>query len=160
MNAENNDTPEEVSFNTEQQRRALDAMSADLVRKLHEMIDEQNTRVQEFAALNQAFSELNNTADAPRQAFPGGQPTPSSPAETPAPSSHAGATPAARRSVTPPPIQKIKKAPRPQHQAPPAQRRSHPGTGAKEEKKSESSIGCGTIAFAVFVIIMILRSCN
>lgn len=49
-------SPDEV--NTDAQRKALDAMSADLLRKLNEMVTEQEQRAQAFSVLQHSTSHL------------------------------------------------------------------------------------------------------
>lgn len=146
MNTEEN----EPEFNTEQQRRALDEMSADLVRKLDAMIAEQEERVLEFAQQQPNNAPATYPAPEPLQQK---QPEPA-PAHTPlrAPTRH---------SVTPPPVKRAIPAPTITRTPPPVKLRPDKiaGKQAKADEK-ENSLGCGTLGIIVLVITLLIRACS
>lgn len=151
----------EQQVSTEAQRLTLEAMSAQLVHKLHTMIAEQEARAREFAA------QHHTTISIPRQDTPAPQPwlSQQEPAHSPQPQAETATSPS-------------RQAPRVQHQrqvpVPPlptspsfAERPDQPtpaplrmGPKKKTEPESESNIGLGMVIFALVGIIMLLRSCS
>lgn len=127
---------------TEAQRKALDEMSAQLVTKLHQMIREQEQRVQAFAA------EYNTT-------LPGVSPTPITPEET---------NPAYKRPQPPPLVTRIPE----ENQSASVQWEEYPQSAehtpeATEEEGKEQpqeSIGAIPILFIIVAIFILLRSCS
>lgn len=170
MNEDYNENAE-PTFNTENQRRALDLMSADLLDKLNTMIAEQEQRVQEFSLQQNSLSPRPMETEKPGIArtvnhFPHTKPLKTNTGTSASDELvisyddgvHKGEVPPpGKRSVTPPPI-KTRKQPQPHYNVP---RPPLPkGVPMGESEKKESAVGCGTIAFGVFVIIMLLRACS
>lgn len=171
MNEEHNKNAE-PTFNTENQRRALDRMSADLLDKLNTMITEQEQRVQDFSLQQNSLSPRPMKMEEPGIArtvtsFPQAKPLKTNLSAPPTDELvisyddgiNKGDIPHPRkRSVTPPPI-KARKQPQPHYNVPrpPLPKGAMP---MDEQEKKDSAVGCGTIAFAVFVIIMLLRACS
>ncbi len=148
----------EQQVSTEAQRLTLEAMSAQLVHKLHTMIAEQEARAREFAA------QHHTTLPLPRQdaPIPPPQINPQAPDIVPAPPAETLFHPS-------------RQAPREQHiQVPPlptdspfADRPNQPapaplrmGPKKKSAPESESNIGLGMVIFALVGIVMLLRSCS
>lgn len=147
----NTDPSTEQDVSTESQRQALDAMSADLVSKLNNMIEEQNARVQAFA------TQYPQAAAPEPKPVTYHAPQPEPPAETPypepqRPTHNIPLPPAAKpRTVAPQPE-------RPQQHAatPPPIRPKAPAAKGKEE----NSIGCGPLLVIIAIIVILLRCCN
>lgn len=68
---DSNTAPDMPEVSTEAARQALDAMSEQLVQKLHRMIEEQDARVREFSVQNTSLSPLPTAPQpAPQQERP------------------------------------------------------------------------------------------
>lgn len=173
------------SVNTEEQRRALDVMSARLLDNLNSMIAEQEARVQEFSRQQSSLSPLPMpemtpvVAPVPQQQVVQPQAPvrtrPQTPvyeqakpigAETYAKMErHAPAEtsepvpPPIRRSVTPPPASPQKKKAQEQSYRIPRPSLNRPTPAAKGDGK-ENSVGCGKIAVICTIIIILLRACS
>ena len=143
---------EEQHVNTDAQRMALEAMSAQLVHKLNAMIREQEERVRIFAEQHHSTSPLPE------------QPAISTIPEIPAPVTTEPPHPVP--PVTPPPI-------KPTSQASPALADFPPPQSRKAEKplrtgprkitapqEEESNIGASLIIFALVGITLLIRSCS
>ena len=138
----------EHRVNTEAQRQALEAMSAELVRKLNIMIQEQEQRAREFAAMHHSTLPTPAAPDFTAQ-------------NTPAPAQETAKPAPVYAPVTPPPPATR----RPQHTAPewdPPIQHSKPRSTSKTEgsQPEESNIGMGIVIFAMVGIFMLLRSCT
>lgn len=138
----------EQNVNTEAQRQALEAMSAELVRKLNIMIQEQEQRAREFAALHHSTLPTPAVPVLTQPQSPAPIPEPAKPSAVYAP-------------VTPPPPATRK----PQVTAPewdPPVKHSKPGSTARKEQNQpeENNIGMGIVIFALVGIIMLIRSCT
>lgn len=131
-------TPPEVS--TEAQRKALDEMSANLVLKLHQMIFEQEQRVQQFAA------DHATPISAPlrEKALP----------PTPAP-----------EYPQPPPLV-TRKPPRPIVEsksgqlAQAEQEAEQDAAPESHQDPQQEGIGMGPIIFIIIAIVIMLRACS
>lgn len=170
---------EAPSVNTDEQRRALDVMSAKLLDNLNSMIAEQEARVQEFSLQQSSLSPLPMpemtpvVAPVPQQAPVRTRPqTPVSeqakpigaetyakmerhaPAETTAPT-----PPPLHRSVTPPPLSSQKRKAAEQTYRIPRPSLNRPTPAAKGDGK-ENSVGCGKLAVLVVIVIILLRACS
>lgn len=148
--------PFDERVSTEPQRRALDAMSADLVRKLHDMVAEQEARARDFAEHQHSLSSLPQL-----QPFLPPQPTPPPQQE----STSQQPQPKSKRIVSNPPrfpnIPRQKKDSRPSYAPLPHEHWEDAETSPREtEQKKEGGIGAGTIVFIIFAIIVILRNCG
>lgn len=136
--------PDEQHVSTEAQRQALEAMSADLVRKLNIMIQEQEQRAREFAATHHSLLPTpGSTFSIPQ--------TPAPQQEPPMPT-YAPVPPLATRHA---PVS----SPAPSHQ------NSHHSTPRKSPQtrkpaQEESNLGMGIIIFALVGIFMLMRSCS
>lgn len=150
MNNGNSPAPE---VSTENQRRELDIMSAQLLDKLNTMIAEQEARVQEFArqypnAPVPSASDISTTPEprAPRQ-----------PRET----EFRPPTQRPMRSVTPPRPAAMK---RPATETQPILPKSAPplpaAPAAPAKGKEENSIGCGPLIVIICIIIILMRCCS
>lgn len=145
---------------TEPQRRALDAMSDDLVRKLHAMVAEQEQRAREFAAHQHSLSSLPNL----QQQFPHQQsfqqpPAPTTrkaQAKTPRP--HSTITNGPRISQQKPFKNEVGQQPVPAHTDWDTQFNT-PSTAPIQPKK-ENGCGVGTIIFCIILFLIIFRSCS
>lgn len=127
----------EQDVSTEAQRKALEAMSADLVRKLNIMIQQQDARVRAFAA--EHHSTMPPAPQAPLLHEPAAEHT----------SAPAGTTP-------PPPTRPLW-----EQQRPPARRTPTPPPARKEAPpQEESNIGLGMVIFALVGIMILIRSCT
>lgn len=139
--------PDEQHVSTEAQRQALEAMSADLVRKLNIMIQEQEQRAREFAATHHSMLPTPvSTFSAPQ--------TPTAPQqEAPMPVYTQVAPPplATRKSHTPTPAPDFETTHR---NTPPR------ATQPRKQEKEESNLGMGIIIFALVGIFMLMRSCT
>lgn len=145
---------EEVT--TEPQRLALEEMSADLTRKLNDMVAEQEERVRIFAAQHHSLSPSPSAPDNPfpQAEFP--QAAPQQP-EPQAPGLMGRTRPAITNG---PQIPAQRRQPPVPAAAPVPARYNRPVTFPSSEKK-ESSIGAGAVATIIFVIFIILvRSCD
>lgn len=131
---------------TEPQRRALDAMSDELVRKLHTMVAEQEARARDFAAHQHSLSSLPQLT--PYQ-------PPQQPPHTPAGNITNGPRPALRQQNTPPQHPSVHYGDI--HSTPSD---FFPEEDSLPEPKKERGIGAGTIVFIVFIILVILRNCG
>lgn len=127
---------------TEPQRKALEAMSRDLVDKLNIMVAEQEARAREFAAHQHSLSAL-----------PTQQPLHTTVKPQVAPTSYRHEQPVApqyKPAATPPPPQyfpPIPQAPQP--------------TVIRKKKKEEEGVGStAIIIFLVIVFIIISRGCS
>lgn len=150
---------EHPQFNTDDQRRALDVMSAKLLDNLNTMIAEQEARVQEFSLQVPAASspkpEQWQHADKPAQdARPATEPV-----ITYSSGSHKGVIPhPTKSSVTPPPVKPQKKVPQQSYRIPrPSQ---NPPISPSKKDEKENSVGCGKIAVICTIIIILLRACS
>lgn len=150
---------QEPDFNLKAQRRALDKMSAELTRKLEQMILEQDARVAEFNATNTQQAQLT----APYSAKLPAEPAPVY--ETP----HSTATeqplytqPTLRKQkhVTPPPVKSA--AHTPERQQPPIAPPPLPTRATPKSTKDETnnSVGCGTMGVVLLILVFIIRSCS
>ena len=138
--------PDEQHVSTEAQRQALEAMSADLVRKLNIMIQEQEQRAREFAATHHSML-----------------PTPAAPYSTPQTTAPQQGSPAqSYTQVTPPPLAaKQSHTPPPAPTSQPTRRNTpHRATQQKKPAQEESNLGMGIIIFALAGIFMLMRSCT
>ena len=136
----------EQNVSTEAQRLALEAMSAELVHKLNIMIQEQEKRAREFAALHHSTLPTPAVPVLTQPQSPAPIPEPAKPSPVYAP-------------VTPPPPATRK----PQVTAPewdPPVKHSKPRSAAKKEQPEEGNIGMGIVIFALVGIIMLIRSCT
>ncbi len=136
---------------TEPQRRALDAMSEDLVRKLHAMVAEQEARARDFAAHQHTLSSL------PQLQHPFQQP-----AVPPTPQIPPHASPAS--TITNGPRLPERKQPRKKAQqsyspAPEWETEFTPPSAPPQQQK-ESGIGAGTIITGIIIFLIIMRSCS
>lgn len=163
------DTPAEVS--TDAQRQALDAMSEQLVRKLHDMVAEQERRARDFAAHQHSLSAQPSEIELPTYEIPE-QHRADTPAPQPALPPKPPIPPALRRAVVTGP----KPDTTPHHSFPapmqhpatpqPQQREFGWDAGSSEDEEPEvpeekkATIGAGTIIFFVIFAIIILRSCG
>lgn len=151
-------------FNTDAQRRALDVMSAKLLDNLNTMIAEQEARVQEFSRQQTEAAKLSAT---PEQWYQTSTPAPKPQPKLTITYTNGGKTeevppplPQARtRSVTPPPAAAQKKKAPEQPFRIPRPSLNRPVPTAKGEEK-DGSIGCGSIAVIVTIIIILLRACS
>lgn len=121
----------EQNPDTETQRLALENMSAELVRKLHLMIQEQEERVRNFAEEHKAAIPERAPEEPVKAIWPAAPPAPSP------------AQPLTRSA--PPPSPK---------QAP------HFKSQPKKQAQEESNIGMGIIIFSLIGIFMLIRSCT
>lgn len=147
---------EEVT--TEPQRLALEGMSADLTRKLNDMVAEQEERVRIFAAQHHSLSPSPVSPDNsfPQPEFP--QAAPLQPQPAPQAPGLMGRTRSAITNGPQIPAQR-QQPPVPTAKPVPA-RYNRPATFPDSEKK-ESSIGAGAVTTIIFVIFIILvRSCD
>ncbi len=135
-------TPDE-RVTTEPQRKALDAMSDDLVRKLNAMVAEQEARARDFAAHQHSLSSLPQLPQIQALEQPAHTPAPPTITNGPAPDLTRHQTP---KTSSPPPYT-------PEWEPLP------PTTPAQNETK-ETGIGAGTIVFIIFVLLIILRNCG
>lgn len=145
--------PHDERVSTEPQRRALDAMSADLVRKLHAMVAEQEARARDFAEHQHTLSSLPKL-----QPFLPSNPAPSlqEPAYQQPQPQHSITTPRHR-----PTIPRRKKDSSPSYAPLPNEHWEDEDLAPQEtEQKKESSVGAGTVVFIIFAIIIILRNCG
>lgn len=173
------------SVNTDEQRRALDVMSAKLLDNLNSMIAEQEARVQEFSRQQSSLSPLPMpeivpvVAPVPQQQVVQPQAPVRTRPQTPsyeqakpigaetyakmerhAPTETAEpAPPPIHRSVTPPPLSSHKKKAAEQTYRIPRPSLNRPAPTAKGDGK-ENSVGCGKIAVFVVIIIILLRACS
>lgn len=161
MNEQNQTTHE---FNIETQRRALDHMSGQLLDKLNAMIAVQDARVKEFS-----LQEPAKTSAEPEHWFHTNTPEAKPSQElviSYSDGGRRGEVPNPRKkSVTPPPVtprpSQPTAKPRPARQTPPPIRSNHNiPTVPKNGDKKESSVGCGTVAVIVTIIIILLRACS
>lgn len=146
---------------TEPQRKALDAMSDDLVRKLHAMVAEQEQRAREFAAHQHSLSSLPNL----QQQFPQQQAFP----QPPAPATTKQGQARARR-----PHSTITNGPRiPQQKQVKNEVGQQPApflpdwdaqfntpSSTRTQPKKESGCGVGTIIVGIIIFLIIFRSCS
>lgn len=146
-------TPTDPEFSTEAQSRELDRMSAELIRKLNDMIAEQEARVSEFATQHPNASLI----------------MPDMPHEMPAAIQHTQAASAPRkpqRHVTPPPAQKQASVPREAAVPPPMPSPGSANRGQRmpkketDKKEEGNTIGCGSVVVVLAVIFLLLRSCS
>lgn len=151
----------EQQVSTEAQRLTLEAMSAQLVHKLHTMIAEQDARAREFAA------QHHTTISLPRQDTPAPQPQVSQPETPPAPRPQVETSSSRARQLPGAPHQRQVPVPPLPTSSPFAERPAQPtptplriGPKKKTAPESESNIGLGMIIFALVGIIMLLRSCS
>lgn len=156
MPEDSDDSVQGVS--TEPQRQALDAMSQELVRKLHAMVAEQEERVKRFAA-----NEPPSPSSIPAPSFPAtlpsapsGKKSPGSPQE----SLSAGQM-KQRPTITngpqlpPSPPPRPAALPKKEYEMPKILRTPTQG------RKEESGIGAGPISVIIIIlIILIMRSCD
>ena len=179
---ENNNAADLPEVSTEAARRALDAMSEQLVQKLNRMIEEQDARVREFAVQNPSLSSLPATPKPIQRPAAAQSPAPDpDPEHAPAPPEEPPVPKAAPlppsfppRDITPQEAvaeferrwkqnQRAKKEKRAQEQpAPPVPSADRggfrkPALPAKKEKKET---GCGTWAFFIVVLIILIRACT
>ena len=146
--------PYDERVSSEPQRRALDAMSEDLVRKLHAMVAEQEARARAFAATQHSLSSL-----------PKLQPLPEQHASTPQ-MPPVQATTTHRSTISNGPrisqYQKQKKAARASAGAPAdwgTQFDNIPAPTPAQPSK-EKGCGAGTIITWSIIFLIILRSCS
>lgn len=136
---------------TEPQRKALDAMSEDLVRKLHAMVAEQEARARDFAAHQHSLSSLPRL----QQLMP-----PQEARQVSEPHEHPQHHPTITNGPQPATKPK-KKASAPPHHARPHSPWDYEDTGQPApEQKKEGGVSAGTIVFIIFIIIIILRNCS
>lgn len=136
---------------TEPQRRVLDAMSEDLVRKLHAMVAEQEARAREFAAHQHSLSSLPNL----QQTFP----LPESPAISPMPEQ----LPRPGTITNGPRIPKRlhpRKETQQAHSPTPDWDAAFNPPSAPSKQNKESGIGAGTIITCIIIFLIIMRSCS
>lgn len=177
---------EEVpSVNTDEQRRALDVMSAKLLDKLNSMIAEQEARVQEFSLQQSSLSPLPMPEMTPvvapvppqqvvqpqapvrtlpqtpvsEQAKPIGAETYAKMERHAPVETTAPTPPPLHRSVTPPPLSSQKKKAAEQTYRIPRPTLNRPAPAAKGDSK-ENSVGCGKLAVLVVIVIILLRACS
>ncbi len=140
-------SPDEVS--NDAQRKALDAMSADLLRKLEIMVAEQEQRAQAFSVLQHSTSHLPQV------------PTPAEPEPTPRAESQAAPVlpepprhkPRRNSSPAPKPAEAPKPTPEPRQPKPVTPHKS-PNPGKINE------ISGKTIFIVMVVIFCLLRACS
>lgn len=143
---------------TEPQRRALDAMSEDLVRKLNAMVAEQEARARDFAAHQHSLSSLPRLhQELPQVSVPQVEQTPlKGLLKQQRPKKQGGITngprPATKQHHLPPA--------EPIYDYPPAEWDEETHHQPIQEEKKEAGIGAGTIIFIIFVLFFILRSCS
>ena len=136
------------NVSTEAQRQALEAMSAELVCKLNIMIQEQERRAREFAALHHSTLPTPAVPILTQQ-----QP----PAPTPEPQKQ---TPVYAPISPPPPATRKPQMTAPEWDPPIAHSKPR-SFGKKEQSQPEdSNIGMGIVIFALVGIIMLIRSCT
>lgn len=150
---------QEPDFNLKAQRRALDKMSAELTRKLEQMILEQDARVAEFNATNTQQAQLTApySATVPAETAPVHETPHSTATEQPL---YTQPTPRKQKHVTPPPVKSAAQAPTPQHRPiapPPLPTRATPKS-TKDE--TNNSVGCGTMGVVLLILVFIIRSCS
>ena len=151
--------PYDERVSSEPQRRALDAMSEDLVRKLHAMVAEQEARARAFAATQHSLSSLPKLQPLPEQRFP--EQHASTPQMTPA-----QVTTTHRSTISNGPrisqYQKQKKAARANAGTPAdwdTQFDNIPAPTPAQPSK-EKGCGAGTIITCIIIFLIILRSCS
>lgn len=149
----------QADFDFKAQRRALDKMSAELTRKLEQMILEQDARVAEFNAANaqQARLAAPNTATMPAETAPVYDTPHATPTEQP---QYTQPTPRKQKHVPPPPVKSAAQAPTPQHRPiapPPLPTHATPKT---TEDGTNNSVGCGTMGVVLLILVFIIRSCS
>ena len=134
--------PDEV--NTEAQRQALDAMSADLLRKFNTMVKEQEQRAQEFSVLQHSVSHLPQTPSpvAPEPYRPAAQ-KPAPDAATPLPPIPDAAQRKQRRQSPTAPHQPASATP---HKSP--------------DPVKVNELSGKTIFIIIVVIFLLLRACS
>ena len=150
-------TPEDCNeyqderVSTEPQRKALDAMSEDLVRKLHAMVAEQEARARDFAAHQHSLSSLPQLQQTFQQAAipPVSQLPPQSP-----PASTITNGPRLPKNRP-----QRNKAQQPYSPAPEWDSEVTPPTTPTQPQK-ESGIGAGTIITCIIIFLIIMRSCS
>ncbi len=143
---------------TEPQRRALDAMSEDLVRKLNAMVAEQEARARDFAAHQHSLSSLPQlNQELPQVSVPQVEQTPlKGLLKQQRPQKQGGITngprPATKQQQLPPA--------EPIYDYPPVDWDEEGHNQPAQEEKKEAGISAGTIIFIIFVLFFILRSCS
>lgn len=145
-------SPDEV--NTEAQRQALDAMSADLLRKFNTMVKEQEQRAQEFSVLQHSVSHLPQTPSpvTPEPYRPAAQ-KPAPDAATPLPPIPDAAQRKQRRQSPP--------APSPAPKPPPAPHQPASATPHKSpDPVKVNEIFGKTFFIMIVVIFLLLRACS
>lgn len=141
--------PDEV--NTEAQRQALDAMSADLLRKFNTMVKEQEQRAQEFSVLQHSVSHLPQTpAPVAPEPYRPAERKPAPEAATPLPPIPEAAQRKQRRQSPP--------APKPAPKPPTEPHQPTPHKSPDPVKVNELS--GKTIFIIIVVIFLLVRACS
>lgn len=152
----NHDAQGDERVSTEPQRKALDAMSEELVRKLHAMVAEQEARARDFAEHQHSLSSLP-------QLLPSTSQQPQVPSPHPTPRTYAGKGLSHHRPITFGP-QPNTQSPNHETPPPPTQLPQSPAPNTYKQRDQqppkEGGIGAGTIFFIILVIIVILRNCG
>ena len=148
----------EEQVTTEPQRLALEAMSNELVEKLHAMVEEQQQRAREFAAHQHSLSSLPST-HTPTVSHPPVPPAPYVPEEY-------EYSPQEEEYINLPPIPTRSTAPRARYTEPSV---PHPAPKPRKTSKvkrepqedTEGNIGAGTIIFILAVVFFIFsKGCS
>ena len=170
------DIPHGDEVTTEPQRRALEAMSHDLVVKLNAMVAEQERRAQEFAAQQHSLSALPsfNLPEIAPPALPQQHTVPPAPAIVAEETAVYGRK---ARLGTPQAITNGPRLPQVPQSAPQRQSRTawdtpEPSPRQKEYKmptiiretsaeKKENGIGAGTICIIIFILfVLVMHGCD
>lgn len=139
--------PDEV--NTEAQRQALDAMSADLLRKFNTMVKEQEQRAQEFSVLQHSVSHLPQTpAPVAPEPYRPAERKPAPEAATPLPPIPEAAQRKQRRQSPP--------APKPKPPTEPHQPTPH----KSPDPVKVNELSGKTIFIIIVVIFLLVRACS
>lgn len=145
---------------TEPQRRALEAMSQELVDKLHKMVEEQQLRAQEFAAHQHSLSSLPATPMMPNVPEV---------ASSPAPQWKGPVQYAPQHKLPPLPNVPLPRAPQytyanreetlPEHRPQPRPKQTR--NTEEDTENTDATIGAGAIIFILAVVFIIMsRGCS